>query len=99
RDFHVTGVQTCALPIYRAPARPGLRRLPLRGHQELRAGRALRRGDETGPADADHRPDGGPLRRAAARVVILTAPYPRLRFAAPEIGRAAGRGSGQVPRG
>src|SRR5690606_334602 len=27
-------------------------------------------------ADADHRPDGGPLRRAAARVVILTAPLP-----------------------
>src|SRR5690606_19212581 len=46
RDFHVTGVQTCALPIFfRRPGRP-LRRRPgqplgLRGHGHLRAGRAV----------------------------------------------------------
>src|SRR5256885_9977969 len=58
RDYKVTGVQTCALPISRrgSEARPrGPLRLLARG-VEGNLGAAARRGDSAGPADGSHLP-------------------------------------------
>src|SRR5690606_40870641 len=63
RDFHVTGVQTCALPIYRGRGR-GRRRAG--GRRAGRRARARRGAD--GRADAG---DGRPGGDAAADVVRL----------------------------
>src|SRR5690606_39671159 len=74
RDFHVTGVQTCALPIYRAPA---LRALAARRvHRARPLGPALGRAGQgrTGPVAHRARPRPGaarsglgPARSGAAR--------------------------------
>src|SRR5690606_15746243 len=65
RDFHVTGVQTCALPI----SRPPRRRSPCTDATSARHRRACARA--TAPAHRRGRPPGGvsaPLSRAARSV-------------------------------
>src|SRR5207253_7798907 len=79
RDGHVTGVQTCALPIW--PRQEGRR--PDRGQEPLRRGRAARATETAGRSSPPGRPTGSPL---------AGGPSPR---PGSEIGRAACRERGE----
>src|SRR5690349_4118669 len=84
RDLYVTGVQTCALPIF-GPGGGGGRRLRLRARRRPRAGAGPRR----------HARARAAARRASRRrVVPRRRDHRRRRAAAPvtgQIGRASGR--------
>src|SRR5690606_40207719 len=89
RDFHVTGVQTCALPIFRIERRRiEVERLPDRW-----AGAAAQHAQRVQPAGREitaavwHEPENGAGLAWRARVLQAA----RLRDAVQEIGRASCR--------
>src|SRR5690606_2671448 len=66
RDFHVTGVQTCALPISRRARAPGARRWPQgRRRRHRRRAAARRAGVQLGERRAGGAPQAGRGRTAA----------------------------------
>src|SRR2546426_10492694 len=86
RDYKVTGVQTCALPILRV-GRPAPRPpLPLAGRVARRSGAKRREASGGG---------GGVIVRGRATISIAT-PTPN---PPPQIGRASGRGRGEISGG
>src|SRR5690606_40795097 len=85
RDFHVTGVQTCALPISRRGAARPLRLPP-----------AKRRPDDPIPRPAAPDPASRPLAAAAAPCASATARPCRGARADAEIGRASCREGGEI---
>src|SRR5690606_39402789 len=91
RDFHVTGVQTCALPIFlsrpldQRPARGDPRLLP--ALVSCRAvGRRPRHAASVGERARTLTPQ-----RSGLAVALLVAALPLLALAALQIGRASGR--------
>src|SRR5690606_41047371 len=91
RDFHVTGVQTCALPIFRRP-----RGSPRRGirHSPPPRARAPPRG-----GGRRRWPPAGPVRAAAPALGHRGAGFPRVpRFAAPPPPRSEERRVGKEGR-
>src|SRR5690606_40419142 len=84
RDFHVTGVQTCALPISHRPRRP-LRHALEDPRRAGRSGAPPRRGDLRGRAPRDRAPPEPP------RGLLPRAPLRLAARANGEIGRASCR--------
>src|SRR5690606_39678244 len=99
RDFHVTGVQTCALPIYRfllalAPAPdPKVARATALAHR-IRTDRTVRRVAELARSEGV---SVRSLQRLFADYVGVSPKWVILRYR--EIGRAAGRERGAAPVG
>src|SRR5256885_10951544 len=82
RDYKVTGVQTCALPIW-----PRRRDAPSAGRPRLDP--AIRGAARSGPPPVRRRPRLG---KGAARVAVAGEPVAELLMG---IGRASGRGRGE----
>src|SRR5690606_41009563 len=88
RDFHVTGVQTCALPILR-PRTPGTRTAPAAGPNAPSASVGT-----TSPGRSRRRPGRSRTRSTATRFEIGRASCRERERSAGEVGAARGRGQG-----